>query len=230
MTVSTAVNKTAPMVMGSLYDYTFSFRCLLADPTEEDAEKAIKVLVSNGTTDEELTYLTDYTVTLNSDGSGGTVTVNDCRTSDYYLIVYREYQATQGSDYENFNSFPADTLEENIDKLTMLIQQTEEVLSRVLKVKMSYLSGVNLEMPNPSPGKVLQWNSAGTGLENSAYNWAEMQEALDNLATAVASKQDVLTFDNTPTQNSSNPVTSDGIYQVVGDIADALDEINGEVA
>lgn len=47
------------------------------------------------------------------------------------------------------------------------------------------------------------------------------------------SKQDALTFDTTPTSDSTNPVTSGGIYTyvnaIVGDINTALDTINGEV-
>ena len=66
----------------------------------------------------------------------------------------------------------------------------------------------------------------------------------------LAEKQDTLTFDNTPTAGSTNPVTSGGVAecmtQVVGDIDtvlanlldgttvaevnEILDEINGEVA
>lgn len=46
-------------------------------------------------------------------------------------------------------------------------------------------------------------------------------------------KQDALTFDNTPTENSNNPVKSGGVYSyvntIVGDIDTALDTINGEV-
>ena len=46
-------------------------------------------------------------------------------------------------------------------------------------------------------------------------------------------KQNALTFDNTPTSGSNNPVTSGGIYtyisNIVGDINTALDTINGEV-
>lgn len=46
-------------------------------------------------------------------------------------------------------------------------------------------------------------------------------------------KQNALTFDNTPTSGSNNPVTSGGIYTyintIVGDINTALDTINGEV-
>lgn len=34
----------------------------------------------------------------------------------------------------------------------------------------------------------------------------------------LAQKQNVLTFDNTPTENSTNPVTSDGIYDAVNNV------------
>lgn len=42
------------------------------------------------------------------------------------------------------------------------------------------------------------------------------------MQTALAGKQDALTFDTTPTQGSSNPVTSGGIYNVIGDIETLL--------
>ena len=38
-------------------------------------------------------------------------------------------------------------------------------------------------------------------------------------------KQDTLTFDTTPTENSTNPVTSGGIYNVIGDINTVLEEV-----
>lgn len=39
--------------------------------------------------------------------------------------------------------------------------------------------------------------------------------------TALANKQNTLTFDNAPTQNSTNPVTSGGVYSSLGSKADA---------
>ena len=42
------------------------------------------------------------------------------------------------------------------------------------------------------------------------------------MQAALAGKQDVLTFDTTPTQGSTNPVTSGGIYNVIGDIETLL--------
>lgn len=43
--------------------------------------------------------------------------------------------------------------------------------------------------------------------------------------TALEAKQDLLTFDNTPTQNSNNPVTSGGVYTA---LSDKVDKVNGK--
>lgn len=45
------------------------------------------------------------------------------------------------------------------------------------------------------------------------------------LTDEVNGKQDALTFDTTPTENSTNPVTSGGIYNVIGDINTVLEEV-----
>ena len=54
------------------------------------------------------------------------------------------------------------------------------------------------------------WEKFGsTTVDLSNYvTTSDLQDALDD-------KQDVLTFDNTPTENSDNPVTSDGIYDAL---------------
>lgn len=47
---------------------------------------------------------------------------------------------------------------------------------------------------------------------SSGMTATNVQDAIDELNTDLSGKQDTLTFDNTPTQSSTNPVTSDGIY------------------
>ena len=42
------------------------------------------------------------------------------------------------------------------------------------------------------------------------------------MSTALASKQDTLTFDNTPTENSNNPVKSGGVYSADKAISDTM--------
>ena len=46
--------------------------------------------------------------------------------------------------------------------------------------------------------------------------------ASDSLTEQIDGKQDALTFDNAPTQNSSNPVTSGGVYTALGGKQDTL--------
>lgn len=53
---------------------------------------------------------------------------------------------------------------------------------------------------------------------------ADMAKSAD-VATALAGKQDTLTFDNVPTQNSNNPVKSGGIKSSIDDKAKRLNNI-----
>lgn len=50
-----------------------------------------------------------------------------------------------------------------------------------------------------------------TALTKALESMSE-QEVQSAISTAVSGKQDILSFDNTPTSGSSNPVTSDGIH------------------
>ncbi|MBO6305472.1 MAG: hypothetical protein J6M62_10415 [Selenomonadaceae bacterium] len=132
MTVETQSNKTAKQVMGA-YTYSFTFRTLLEDPTSDEAKQAIKVKISDGTTEYTLTYGTDYTVALDASGYGGTITVTDAKNSSWGLVIYREYGMKQGSNYRDYDEFPAATLEGGLDKQMMVAQQLQEQLDRCVK-------------------------------------------------------------------------------------------------
>ena len=54
------------------------------------------------------------------------------------------------------------------------------------------------------------YSQLATKADTSALN--ALSDTVGGLQTAVSGKQDALTFDQTPTQNSSNPVTSGGVY------------------
>lgn len=73
-----------------------------------------------------------------------------------------------------------------------------------------------------------------TALNRLNNDIVELQSDLDTnyyteseVDTALATKQNTLTFDSAPTQNSTNPVTSGGLYIVLGDIDTALATIIG---
>ena len=67
------------------------------------------------------------------------------------------------------------------------------------------------------------WDDLSGTVDLSNYvEKTDYQEAITSLQNSINTKQDRLTFDTTPTANSSNPVTSDGIRKA---IADAISSI-----
>ena len=125
MTVLTQTNKMAPQAMnGIATNFAFSFRALVDFP---DAIKAI-VTDTLGVNPDIMLIFNDggvdgYTVAVDADGIGGSITVNDTRTATDVITIYREYEETQESNYEDYNAFPAETVEDNYDKGIMIDQQ-----------------------------------------------------------------------------------------------------------
>lgn len=52
-------------------------------------------------------------------------------------------------------------------------------------------------------------------VEDARGNYSELGERLDGIDEALSGKQAVLTFDLTPIENSTNPVTSGGVYAAI---------------
>ena len=188
MTVENTISKTSKQIMGAS-TYNFSFDVLLKDPTEEIAKRSVKVAISDGMTETVLTYGKDYTVKLNADRKGGTVTLTDPKNSNYSLVIYRQYDATQGSDYNDFDSFPAEPLEQGLDKLTMLIQELKEQISRTVKVGL--ISGVDpsvlvqhVERRRSAPAAAAHHRSAHLASESAARIEQSVQKRVDLAAGA----------------------------------------------
>ena len=165
MTVSTALRKQQFVLNGVTAAFTFTFRARTATAALSD----IKCIVTDDGTDTDLTYTTDYTVEVNANGIGGTVTLVVPASWAGTLTVYRETTNTQGSDYDDYNQFPADTVEEDMDIRTLVAQEQSEALDRALILPIS-VSGVSGVLPVPSADKVLGWNSGATALENKTPN------------------------------------------------------------
>lgn len=175
MTVETTERKAS--FAGGQDTNEFTFRALVSAPADI---KVLKTLISTGV-DTDLAYSTDYTVSVNSDGIGGIVTLTPSVSTLYTTTVYRETTNTQASDYDDYNQFPADTLEGDLDKRTMIDQEQAEALDRTVKVPIA--SSVDPTLPLPVANYALGWNATGTGLENKspidAASVAEAEAARD---------------------------------------------------
>jgi len=166
MSVATTARKQQFVLDQVEDEFTFTFRALVSAPSD------IKCIATNwANTDVELTYLTDYTVAINANGIGGTITLlNPAATGTGTLTVYRETTNKQESDYDDYNNFPADTVETDLDIRTLISQEQSEALDRTLRLPISAsTAGVSTELPRPSASKVIGWNDDATALENKTF-------------------------------------------------------------
>ena len=157
MTILSTITKQSFSCNGSLRDFDFTFPAVSADDI-----KAL-ILDSSGI-ETELTVTAQYSVTLNPDGSGGALTTVATWAAGNTLIVYRETEHTQETEYKNNQAFDQGVLTSDLDKATMMIQEVDEKVGRALKLKKSSALE-SVEVADLVAGKVLKVNSSGDGID-----------------------------------------------------------------
>ena len=141
---------------------------------------------------------TDYSVTLNANqetSPGGTVTYPISGTPlavGSKLSIIGDLDYDQPLDLPSGGNFSPLALENQLDRMTMQLQQLEERLSRALLVPVN--STADVQLPNPEPNELIGWDSTGDNLANYA---------LSELATGIAygtMRFDTFVGDGTTTQ------------------------------
>lgn len=112
------------------------------------------------------TLTTDYTVTGAGVATGGNVLMVVAPAIGHTLLSIRVLPSTQASQLPANDRFPSTTVETALDKLTMLIQQLQEVDNRALKLAVTS-AFANMTLPDPAAGSILQWKGDLTGLQNA---------------------------------------------------------------
>ncbi len=110
----------------SVYPTTFKFNA-----NEELA------VYQNDLADQEtkLVLGVDYSVTGAGQESGGDITLLTGNLPlGYKLVILRDVPLTQQTDYVEMDNFPAESHEDALDKLTMIVQQLEERVARTTQV------------------------------------------------------------------------------------------------
>jgi hypothetical protein len=127
MTVSTSVYKAGPYAgSGTTGPFTVTFRFL--------ANSHLRVIKTSTTGSETTLNLgVDYSVT-GAGGASGTVTLTSPLLTGDKLTIVRNVPLTQDTDYVFDDSFPAESHEQALDKLTMIAQQLAEEVDRAVKV------------------------------------------------------------------------------------------------
>jgi hypothetical protein len=96
------------------------------------------------------------------------VTLVASLSSAYKLVILRDPDVLQSTQYPRNDKFPAATHERVADKLTMLIQRLKDRIDRAFVLSDGDTSGISLVLSDLAAGDVIAVNAAGTGLEGKA--------------------------------------------------------------
>lgn len=160
------------------------------------------------------------------------------RTVVYVLTGFEEAVFNMFSDYVSYKNGDILVLSSK-DEPDFVVTEAKNLVSPTAIYATDYLN-----LPTPNPGDMFKFvDDSGTVLDlgliaiESGVNVPET--AIDSelslksvnpvqnkvITEALNNKQDKLTFDTTPTEQSENPVTSGGVYAEFTEFSNAYDEI-----
>ena len=184
MTVSSLNVKNSYSANGSLTSFTYTF------PINSSSELQVIERAANGT-ETVKTLNSDYSITDNG-SQGGQVIFNSAPANGVTIVLLRDTNLTQETDYIANDPFPAETHEAALDKLTLQQQELQEELNRALKISRSndITSSEIVQTSTARAGKLLGFDSNGdldTSLDASSI--ATNATAAANSATAAAASE-----------------------------------------
>jgi hypothetical protein len=184
-----------------------------------------------------LTLTTDYTVTINANGTGSVTLVVTAGTSNITIVGAKNIQRT--TDFTTGGDLFANTLNDELDNQTIFIQQVAETAERGLKAPVVDPTDINMTLPAKASrvGTVLAFNAttgnpeAGPSI-GSVTTVAAQSANINTVATNIASVNTVagnVTNVNTVAGISSNVTTVAGSISNVNTVADDLNEPTSEI-
>lgn len=189
-----------------------NLRCIYTDGTVRNIDKA-------STTEKQT--VTIYSITGKTLRGIAKVTQAGSTTIYTNESGVFEYPA-HSSEYVGYNGekFSADWSED----IGVIYGGTLDVISKQLIEKYDasgeelaeyIIHTIDISIPTTLDGYNVLWSSTGDVTEKHRLN---VQARDDYITELLSQKQDALTFDDVPTQNSDNPVKSGGVYSVIDDL------------
>ena len=133
-----------------------------------------------------LTLTTDYTVTINANGTGSVTLVLTAGTSNITIVGAKNIQRT--TDFTTGGDLFANTLNDELDNQTIFIQQVAETAERGLKAPVTDPTDIAMTLPAKASraGKVLSFD-ATTGNPVASITASEVSNAQTYANNAAAS-------------------------------------------
>jgi len=208
MTVSSSTNKVSYSGNGSLTTFAYTFKIF-------DEDDLTVILRAADGTETTQTITTHYTVTGVGVASGGNVVFGSAPASGVTVVIIREQPLTQGLDLVPNDPFPAQSLEESLDKLTFMAQKHEEELSRAIKAsRTNTLTGSEFTISaSDRANKVFAFDSSGnvsitSELGTFKGNWSASIAYVQRDIVKDTSTNNIFIANTAHTSSGAQPLTT----------------------
>jgi hypothetical protein len=152
MTVETDLDRAQYATNGTTGPWTVPYYFLADD------ELSVTYTTAAGV-DTALALNVDYTVVGAGNVGGGTVTTTQAYSAGGQLVILRDVQFVQQTEYVDGDAFPAKTHERALDRLTMIGQQLRERLNRAITLPASFSSSAEVGDVATRRGKMLGFDA-----------------------------------------------------------------------
>ena len=182
MTVSSLTVKNSYNADNTTTSFAYTF------PIHSTSELTVILRASNGT--ETIQTITTHYSIVDNGSAGGQVIFGTAPATGNTVVLLRDTNLTQETDYIANDPFPAETHEAALDKITLQQQELQEELDRAIKISRSnsIASSEIAQTAATRAGKLLAFDASGD-LEVSldASSIATNATAAANSATAASS-------------------------------------------
>ena len=171
-----------------------------------------------------LTLTTDYTVTINPDGTGSVTLVAD-PTGATQIAIVGNRTIQRISDFVTGGDFFANTLNDELDQQTIFNQQNAEGLARALQAPITDPTGIDMTLPRRADraGKYLVFDTNGNPAPGEIP--AEVNIVANNIGSVVAVANNATNI-NAVNANSANVTAVGGNISNVNAVASNLPNVN----
>lgn len=192
MTISSTNSRMTYTGNGSVSSYSFTYKIF------DEGDLLVTVKDTDGV-ETTLTITTDYTVTMNANGTGSIQLVSSGQdwltggnlTTGYRLVIRRVVEVVQETDIRNQGEFFPEVHEDAFDYQTMIQQQQQDEIDRSIKVaETDDPLTFNLPTQEERASQFLAFDADGEPIAASAVSGVAvssyMQTVLDDTTAAAA--------------------------------------------
>ena len=224
MTVSSSTNRASYSGNGSTTVFAYGFKIF-------DQDDLTVILRAADGTETTQTITTHYTVSGVGSVSGGNVTFGTAPASGVTVVILREQPLTQGLDLVANDPFPSASFEDQLDKLTFMVQQHDEELGRTIKAsKTNTITGSEFTISAADrANKIFAFDSSGDvnitqEIGTFKGSWAASTAYVVRDLVKDTSTNNIFIVNSAHTSSGSQPLTTNtnsAKYDLIVDAATA---------